>query len=60
MGASGGGKSSLLRLLTGLMPPTKGKIVIDGIDFTALNTAEKTSLCGDAAFCIKAAHCSVR
>ena len=41
MGASGGGKSSLLRLLTGLMPPTKGKIVIDGVDFTALNTAEK-------------------
>ncbi len=34
MGSSGGGKSSLLRALTGLVPPAKGDIWIDGIDFT--------------------------
>lgn len=34
MGASGGGKSSLLRVITGLMPPATGKIIIDGEDFS--------------------------
>ncbi len=34
MGASGGGKSSLLRVITGLMPPTTGKIIVDGEDFS--------------------------
>jgi len=34
MGASGGGKSSLLRVITGLMPPASGKIIIDGKDFS--------------------------
>ena len=36
MGASGGGKSSLLRVITGLMPPATGKIIIDGEDFPAV------------------------
>lgn len=34
MGGSGCGKSSMLRVLTGLVPPQKGTIIIDGIDFT--------------------------
>lgn len=33
MGGSGSGKSSLLRVLTGLMPPAQGEILIDGVDF---------------------------
>ena len=37
MGASGGGKSSLLRVLTGLVPAARGKIVIGGVNFTAAN-----------------------
>ncbi len=35
MGGSGCGKSSLLRVLTGLTPVTIGKIMIDGINFTS-------------------------
>lgn len=34
MGGSGCGKSSMLRVLTGLVPAAKGKILIDGTDFT--------------------------
>lgn len=34
MGASGGGKSSLLRVLTGLMPPAEGEVIVDGENFS--------------------------
>ncbi|MBO7244099.1 MAG: ATP-binding cassette domain-containing protein [Alphaproteobacteria bacterium] len=34
MGGSGCGKSSLLKVLTGLIPPLKGNVYIDGINFT--------------------------
>ena len=34
MGGSGCGKSSMLRVLTGLVPAAKGKILIEGTDFT--------------------------
>ena len=35
MGGSGCGKSSLLRVLTGLVPPQHGQVFIDGSNFTA-------------------------
>lgn len=38
MGGSGCGKSSLLRVLTGLMPPLKGSVYIDGKNFTSAST----------------------
>lgn len=41
MGGSGCGKSSMLRALTGLVPPQKGTILIDGMDFTMSNQAER-------------------
>lgn len=43
MGDSGGGKSSLMRVLTGLKEPTKGKVLIKGQNFWAanLNNREK-------------------
>lgn len=41
-GTSGAGKTSILRILAGLMTPDKGKIVIDGI--TWLDTVNKINL----------------
>lgn len=41
MGGSGSGKSSLLRVLTGLMPPKTGQVFIDGIDFTKAEQNER-------------------
>jgi lipoprotein-releasing system ATP-binding protein len=41
IGPSGAGKSTLLSLLGGLMKPTSGTIVINGVDITALGTAER-------------------
>ena len=35
MGESGCGKSSMLHVLTGLLPPKKGNIIINGTDITA-------------------------
>lgn len=37
MGGSGCGKSSMLRILTGLLPPKKGKVIINGVDMTGSN-----------------------
>jgi len=44
MGLSGSGKSTLLRCLNRLIEPSAGKIVIDGIDVTALDAAGLRSL----------------
>lgn len=44
MGASGGGKSSLLRVLTGLVPAASGRILIDGVDFTAATENERAKI----------------
>lgn len=40
IGLSGAGKSSLVRLINRLEEPTSGKIIIDGVDITALNEKE--------------------
>ena len=44
MGASGGGKSSLLRVLTGLVPAARGKIVIGGVNFTAADEQKRQQI----------------
>ena len=37
VGKSGGGKSSILKLITGILTPTKGKIFIDNIDISLID-----------------------
>ncbi len=44
VGPSGSGKSTLFYLLGGLARATSGRVVIDGIDFAALNDGARTRL----------------
>src|SRR5665213_1550957 len=44
VGPSGSGKSTLFYNIGGLTRPTSGRLLIDGIDFAALNDAERTRL----------------
>lgn len=44
MGASGGGKSSLLRVLTGLVPAASGQIIIGGVDFTKASELKRNEI----------------
>ena len=44
VGPSGSGKSTLFYLLGGLTQATRGRVVIDGIDFATLSDAERTRL----------------
>ncbi len=44
VGPSGSGKSTLFYLLGGLTRATEGRLMIDGVDFGALNDAERTKL----------------
>lgn len=44
MGGSGCGKSSLLRVLTGLVSPLKGNVYIKGVNFTTASLEEKKEI----------------
>jgi len=44
MGPSGCGKTTLLHLLGGLLQPTGGKILIDGVDIAGLTDVERTAV----------------
>jgi ABC-type glutathione transport system ATPase component len=44
VGPSGSGKSTLFYLLGGLTRATKGRVVIDGVDFATLDDSERTRL----------------
>lgn len=44
VGPSGSGKSTLFYLLGGLTRASSGRIVIDGVDFAALNDADRTKM----------------
>ncbi|WP_459617774.1 ATP-binding cassette domain-containing protein, partial [Enterobacter hormaechei] len=40
MGLSGSGKSSMVRLLNRLIEPTRGQVLIDGVDNARISDAE--------------------
>ncbi|MEJ2108916.1 MAG: ABC transporter ATP-binding protein [Acidobacteriota bacterium] len=44
MGPSGCGKSTLLHLLGGLITPTSGRILIDGMDISSLTDSQRTAI----------------
>ncbi len=44
MGGSGCGKSSMLRVLTGLVSPLSGKVFVDGVDFTSASLKTKNKI----------------
>ncbi len=44
VGPSGSGKSTLFYLLGGLTQATRGRVVIDGVDFATLKDAQRTQL----------------
>ena len=41
LGASGAGKSTLLNLIAGFLPPQRGRLLIDGTDYTAAPPAAR-------------------
>src|SRR5512139_761640 len=44
MGASGGGKSTVLRSMVGLLPPAKGQILYNGLNFWSADSEEQKSI----------------
>ncbi len=44
MGGSGGGKSTVLRSMVGLLPPTKGQVLYDGLSFWSAEPEEQKSI----------------
>lgn len=47
VGPSGSGKTTLLGLLAGLDTPTRGKVILDGHDLTAMNENQRAKLRGE-------------
>jgi Fe-S cluster assembly ATP-binding protein len=43
-GPNGGGKSTLAKIIAGIMKPTSGKIFLDGVDITDMSITERANL----------------
>ena len=43
-GPNGGGKSTLAKIIAGIMKPTSGKILLDGTDITEMSITERANL----------------
>ncbi|MEG1682733.1 MAG: ABC transporter ATP-binding protein [Oscillospiraceae bacterium] len=46
VGRTGVGKSTLFRLICGLLPPTEGRVTLDGVETYAIPSAQKRQLFG--------------
>ncbi len=44
MGVNGGGKSTVLRSMVGLLPPTKGQVLYDGLSYWSAEPEEQKSI----------------
>ncbi|MDR2357171.1 MAG: ABC transporter ATP-binding protein [Oscillospiraceae bacterium] len=55
-GESGGGKSTLLGITAGLLPPTRGRVALDGVELTGLRDRELSRLRGTEIGCIPQGH----
>ena len=42
-GPNGGGKSTLAKIIAGIVTPTSGQILLDGVDITGLNITERAN-----------------
>ncbi len=62
MGLSGSGKSTMVRLLNRLIEPTRGQVLIDGVDIAKISDAElrevrrKKDCDGLPVLCLNAAY----
>lgn len=43
-GPNGGGKSTLAKIIAGIMKPTSGRILLDGVDITDMSITERANL----------------
>ena len=48
VGTNGAGKSTTMRLANGLLKPTSGEVLIDGVPTTSLKTSELARRIGEA------------
>ena len=43
IGPNGGGKSTLAKIIAGILTPTSGQIILDGVDITDMSITERAN-----------------
>lgn len=59
-GRSGSGKSTLLNMLSGMLTPTEGKVLLDGVDLYELDEKALAMLCNEKIGLIPQGHTALR